>query len=181
MLSKTIRTAGAALVAALVTAGIAIAASSGDNQGAKQRDPGPGAFQGGPGGPHRGPAGPPFLKDLTYAEVHAFKDGEAVVIRVDRGKVKSIASDSITITANDNSEVTIPIDENTRVVGPRLGPDAHVSDLKEGTPVIVDREQGQPAETIAVAPNKRKGPPGAPPGGQQGGSQEQSPAGGSSR
>ena len=91
---------------------------------------------------------------------------------LDRGKVKSTSSDSVTITENDGSDVTIPVDGQTRVFAGFAKRNAKVSDLKEGQLVTVDREEGKAARVIAVMPKFRRfgaHPPGPPPGGPPGG------------
>lgn len=175
MLSTTVKSLAAALLAALITTGIAVAAiggsgngNSGDRggQGSQQRQGGP---QGGPGGP------PPFMRNMTYAEVHTQKDGKEVVIRVDKGKVKSVSSEAITVTANNNSDVTVPVDEDTKVLSPGKGSDLELSSLKEGTQVTIDREQGQPANVVAVKPKHQRGPQG-PPANEQAGTEQEAQA-----
>ena len=83
----------AALVSALLTAAI--------------------AFGNGGGVGHHG--GSKLAHNLTYAEIHYQKNGNEVVKRIDRGTVKSVASDSVTITRNDGQDVTIPVDGSTKV------------------------------------------------------------------
>ena len=111
--------------------------------------------------------------DITYAELHVRRDGKSVVLRADHGKVKSISADSITVTENDGSDVTIPTDSETRIFagpGRRVDP----SDLEEGQAVIVHREVGEAADVIALPPRGGRrgeihraplaGPPGSGPG-----------------
>jgi hypothetical protein len=178
------RTIYAAVVPALVVAGIAVAQSGGSSSSgsssSKSSKRAPATV-----GWHvrgRGPGGPPgigFKQDLTYAEIHAQEDGKAVVYRTDRGKIKSVDSDSITITENDGSDVTIPVNSDTRVFSFSKGPNAKLSDLADGQTVTVERKEGQPASSIMVEPTKDElsrlkrfpprfdrdhdGPPGAPP------------------
>jgi hypothetical protein len=105
---------------------------------------------------HRGPHGPaPFLRNLTYGELHVRRDGKDVVVRIDAGKVKSADSDSLTITENNGEDVTIPVDDDTRVVARPFGK-AKVSDLKEGRQVVVHRDQGEPAEVVLLVPNRAR-------------------------
>jgi hypothetical protein len=141
-----------AAVAVLVVAGLAIAKSAGngsDNGSGDNGSAGARVFR----APFPGPIGPPpFIRDLTYAELHTQRDGKDVVVRLDRGEVKSVDSDSITITENDGSDVTIPVDSETHVLvfPPKRG--ANLSDLSEGDKVVVDRDEGAPARAILEAP-----------------------------
>jgi hypothetical protein len=163
------RTIYAAVVPALVVGGIAVAQGSGNGSGQKtSKRSAQGArwhFRG-PGGPG-GPGGPPGLlgikRDLTYAEIHAQENGKDVVYRIDRGKIKSVGSDSLTITENNGSDVTIPVNADTRVFTFDKGPDAKLSDLAQGQEVTVERKEGQPAGSILQAPKKGQIKRGAPP------------------
>jgi|SRR5919197_755357 hypothetical protein len=132
------------------------------------------------GRPH--PPGPPFFaRGLTFAEIHARRRGQDVVLRIDRGRVQSASADELTIRENNGDEVTIPVNGDTRVLaGPRRrGLD--VEDLRAGTLVLVHRRAGQPADVVALPPRWRGrrhfgprgfgppgrrgwGPPGPPPG-----------------
>ena len=56
------------------------------------------------------------MKELTYAEFHVQHDGQAQVIRIDQGKITAVDDSSITLTENDGSAVTIPLDDNTKVL-----------------------------------------------------------------
>jgi hypothetical protein len=152
---KQIRTiATLAVAAALVVAGVATA-------------------QGGSGasGHHAGhPKGPPPMglpmKGLTYAELHVLnKQGEAETVRIDQGKVKSVSSDSITVTENDGSEVTVPVDEGTKVRG-KPGAETTLDDLEVGQMVSVCAPEGEAAKAIMVLPKKGEVPP-PPRGGPQ--------------
>ena len=108
---------------------------------------------------HRGggPMGVP-MKGLTYGEFHVQKQGEASVIRVDQGKIKSVDSSSITLVENDESEVTVALDSDTKVLG-KPGSETSVSDLKAGQRVVVSGPKGEAAKTIALPPKKGdKGP-----------------------
>jgi hypothetical protein len=126
------------LAAALVVGALAVA-----NQGSGS----------GQQGSHRHRAGPPRPPgDLTYSEAHVQVKGKGVVFRVDRGKVKSVASDSVTVTENDGNDVTIPTDSGTRVfAGPRRGR-LKLSDLKDGQTVMVHRQQGEAADFVGIPP-----------------------------
>lgn len=88
--------------------------------------------------------------DLTYAEFHVQRDGEAVVIRSDAGEVVSADEHSITVAENDGNEVSIPVDEETLVLADP-GEDGSVSDLSPGDQVIVDGPKGEAADSICEA------------------------------
>jgi hypothetical protein len=145
--SMSRRTAGAllaALTAALIVAAVAIASGGGA---------GIGKSHGGLG------------SKLTYAEIHLQKNGQDVVKRIDRGVVKAFDGSSVTITRNDNQDVTIPTDGNTRVFGKHRWR-SHSSHnkgsatLAVGQTVIVVRKLGQPARYIWIKSGNGHGPPG---------------------
>lgn len=151
--------------AALVVVGVAAAQNIGGNsssgtQGSGKAEHGR-RMHGRPGGPLGIP-----LKALTYGEFHVQKkNGEAAVVRVDRGKIKAVDSSSITLVENDESEVTIALDSETRVLG-KPGSETSVSDLKAGQEVIVSGPKGGAAKAIVLPPKKgRKGPRNGGPGG----------------
>lgn len=156
-----------AVAAALVVAGVA--AAQGDSQGGS-------GGSGKAAGAH--PPGPPpamglAMKGLTYAELHVQnEDGEAEVVRIDQGKIKTIGEGSITLTANDDSEVTIPVDENTAVMS-RPGEESSLDDLEAGQQVSVSRPEGETAKAVIVLPGKgdvaamMQGAPGPPPPGAE--------------
>jgi hypothetical protein len=150
--AKAIATIGVA--SALVVGGLAAAQdNSQGGQGSTSR-PGP-------------PMGPPpmglQMKGLTYAELHVQRDGQAQVVRLDQGKIASVDAGSITLTENDGSSVTIPLDQNTKVMaGP--GKDATVDDLSAGQLVVVCGPDGGTAKSVMVVPK-----PGQMKGGPQGG------------
>jgi hypothetical protein len=148
------------LAAALVVGALAVANQGGGSKGSRHR-----------GGPPRPPG------DLTYSEAHVQVKGKGVVFRVDRGKVKSVDSDSITVSENDGNDVTIPTDGDTKVfAGPRRG-QLKLSDLNDGQTVMVHRQEGKAADFVGIPPkrgdfrhfNRRVpgpgGPGGPPPGG----------------
>jgi len=149
--------------AALVVVGVAAAQNIGGSSKSGAQAQGNGNGKGeqarkmhGPP-PGGGPMGVP-MRGLTYGEFHVQKNGEASVVRVDQGKIKSVDSSSITLEENDGSEVTIQVDSNTKVVG-KPGSQKTVSDLKAGQKVIVSGPKGGTAKTIALPPKKgRKGP-----------------------
>lgn len=138
------------VAAALVVGGVAAAQSGspGDSGGNGQSAKTAGKLP--PGPPMMGLAMP----GLTYAELHVQnKDGEAETIRVDQGKVKSVDGDSITLTANDDSEVTVAVDADTEVLG-KPGEETSLGDLETGLQVSVSAPQGEAAQAIMVMPKK---------------------------
>ena len=136
------------VAAALVVGGVA--AAQGDSQSGTQNS---GKAAG------KLPPGPPptmgiAMPGLTYAELHVQnKDGEAETLRIDQGKVKSVCSDSITLTANDDSEVTVAVDADTEVLG-KPGEETTLSDLEAGQQVSVTAPAGEAATAIMVMPKK---------------------------
>lgn len=172
--ARTVATTG--LIAALVVAGVAFAQNGGGNGGKSQnkQQSGKRMMPPPPGGP-LGKVG----KDLTNGELNVQRNGEAETLRLDAGKVVSVSDSSITIEENDGNEVTIAVDDETRVLaGP--GKTKSVTDLKEGQQVLVCGPKGEAAETIAVPPRRGQIPQGRngsqgqlppPPPGQFGGPQ----------
>ena len=152
---RQIRTIAAlGVAAALAVGGVAVA--QGDSQGAQGEGGGKAHAK------HRG--GPPplgvNLKGMTYAEVHIqTKSGEAQVIRFDQGKIAAVSESSITVTENDDNEVTIAVDSDTKVVG-KPGSETTVSDLKVGQRVTVSGPDGGSAKAIMLAPKKGEMKPG---------------------
>ena len=139
--------------AALALAGVA--GAQGDSQGQGGRPPGP------------PPLGAP-MKGLTYAEFHVqTKSGEAKTIRLDEGKIVAVDSGSITLSENDGSEVTIALDEDTKVVG-KPGEESSVEDLSVGQRVAVCGPEGGAAKTVMIVPKKGEGGPQGQPGPQAG-------------
>ena len=155
-----------AVAAALVVGGVAAAQSG--SQGAP-----------GENGPAGHPAGPPpfglAMKGLTYAELHVQnKAGEAETLRIDQGKVKSVGADSIVLTENDDSEVTVAVDDDTQVLG-KPGEETSLGDLEAGQQVSATAAAGGAASTIVVMPKKGDvvgvfggGPMPPPPGAEMG-------------
>jgi len=160
--------------AALVGGGMALAAD--DNGSGSQ------GSSGSSGSAQELPAPPPLPppdQDLTYAEIHVQRNGEAQVIRTDAGKVASTSDDSITVTENDGNDVTIPIDDETKfATGP--GEEGDVSDLAEGDRVLVTGPKGEAADIVFAPPTRaelrrafkgngaRRGRPMPPPAGAPG-------------
>ncbi len=149
---------------------------------AAQNDPGSGS-QGNQGSGH--PAGPPPLplptQGLTYAQFHVQKNGQEQTIRVDQGKIVTVSDSSITLSENDGSEVTIPVDDSTQVMG-KPGTETKVAELSAGQQVLVCAPEGGSAKTIIVLPKKGQqggsGQQGGPPqGGGQGGQLPPPPGG----
>ena len=143
------RARSAALIgtaAALVGGGMALAADGGGGSGSgssgssSQEQPLP-------------PPLPPPERDLTYAEIHVVRDGEAKVIRTDAGEIASTSEDSITVSENDGNDVTIPIDGHTKFA---TGPDEQgdVSDLQQGDHVMVTATKGEAADLVFVVPTR---------------------------
>jgi hypothetical protein len=153
--ARTVATTG--LIAALVVAGVAVAQGGNGNGGKHRKQLSGKRMPPPPGGP-LGKAG----KDLTYGELHIQHEGKAEVVRLDNGEVLSTSESSITVKENDGNEVTIAVDDETKVLaGP--GKTASVTDLKQGQQVLVCGPEGEAAKTIAVPPKR-----GQMPGGQNG-------------
>jgi hypothetical protein len=158
--AKVVATVGVA--AALALAGVAVAQSGSGGGKSQNRKP--------PSGKRMPPPpGGPMGKDLTYAQFHVQHEGTAEVIRLDRGTVVSTSESSITVKENDGNEVTIAVDDETKVLaGP--GRNTSVTDLKAGQEVTVCGPEGGNAKAIMVPPKKGQmprgpqGPQGAPQG-----------------
>lgn len=145
-LAKRARSAAVlATAAALTVGGVALAQGGGSQEG----------HDGGQG--RAGQQGPPPLglpmRELTYAQLHVEHKGQAQVIRLDQGKVVTVNESSITISENDKSEVTIPLDEDTKVLG-KPGAETDLGDLEEGQLVEVCGPEGGAAKTIVVLPKQ---------------------------
>lgn len=100
------------------------------------------------------PIGPPGSEhgDLTWGELHMQRDGEDVVVRIDRGEIASVDDESITVAENDGNDVEIPVDEDTEIhAGPFKG-EVSLDGLEHGDEVIVNREGGGAADAIGVLP-----------------------------
>jgi hypothetical protein len=113
------------------------------------------------------PPGGPMGKNLTYAEFHVQRNGQAKVLRLDRGEIVSVDASSITLSENDGNDVTIALDENTKVLAGPGGKTA-VSDLKAGQEVLVTGPEDGAAKAIVVPPKPGQRPQGAPRGQQSG-------------
>jgi hypothetical protein len=130
--------------AALTVAGVAVA-NGGSGSGKRTPTDSTRAKVLSVGAPSFGP------DNLTYAEFHVIDNGQAKVIRLDAGKVVSTSDGSITVGENDGNQVTIPVDDSTKVIA---GPcrDVGVGDLKRGQRVSVFRPEGGAADTILLPP-----------------------------
>jgi hypothetical protein len=168
---KHLRAVAMIAVAAALTVGGVAAAQGGSGDGSQGSGNG---SQGSLKHPH---SPPPMLgigmKGLTYAELHVRnKEGDSEVVRIDQGKLKSVGDDSVTLTENDGSEVTVAVDEDTDVLG-KPGEETTLADLETGQQVSVTAPEGEAAKAIMVLPKKgdvvgafhpgAMPPPGAPP------------------
>jgi hypothetical protein len=102
--------------------------------------PGGGAGFGGPLG------GPRFLCGIANAELSLVEGGTTHHLRLDRGTIASVSSDSLTITEPDGSSVSIPIGQETKVFASGRG--GSLSDLKEGDTVFAVRVDSGPARSL---------------------------------
>jgi len=155
-----------AVAAALVVGGVAAAQSNSADSGSGSGKP---ALRGGP--PPGGPAMGIAMKGLTYGVLHIQnEDGDAETIRIDQGKIKTVGSDSLTLTENDGSEVTVKVDGDTEILG-KPGEETSLSDLEAGQQVSASGPEGGTAKAIMVMPKKGDivgafhGGPMPPPGG----------------
>ena len=158
------------VASALVVGGVAAAQGS-SGSGSENGSLGKPQFNVHFGGP------PPVglgMQNLTYAELHVQKEGKAQVIRLDQGKITAVDDSSVTLSENDGSSVTIPLDSDTKVMAkpdmtlsssggkPTVKPpESTLSDLEVGQQVTVSAVEGEAAESIAVMPKKGElsGPP----------------------
>jgi hypothetical protein len=159
MRSRARSVVGVGVVAALVVAGLAFAQNNGSSSGngSPSTSESGAAVAGHPPGPPPGGGvmfGPgPGGKNLTYAEFHSQVNGQDQVTRLDSGTVDSVSDSEITITENDGNQVTIPVDQDTKVLaGP--GTDEQVTDLDQGQKVQVLHPQDGAADVIMVPPTK---------------------------
>jgi hypothetical protein len=139
--SKKLLVAGVTL--ALIGGGVALAASSSTSSspaaGASVASNRPG-FPGGPGGRR------PLLRRLSSAEVHVVYDGQPHTIRIDKGQIQSVSSNSVTLKEEDGSVVQIPIGADTRVFLDRE--DAALTDLRTGDMAFAVRIDDNPARAV---------------------------------
>jgi hypothetical protein len=111
--------------------------------------PGPGSFFGRTGGPEgldRPPSGRGFLRNVASAELVVVDGGITRHLRLDRGTITTLASGSVTIAEADGTHVTIPVDDDTRIL--RSGQEGSQSDLHEGDTAFVVREGTGPARSL---------------------------------
>jgi hypothetical protein len=113
--------------------------------------PGEAEFNAHFGGPP--PLGP-ATGDLTYAELHVQKDGKAETIRLDQGKITAVGGSSITLAENDGSEVTIPVDGETKVLGPPEGGSVAAENLPGGGARFTVRLPGSGSAAGAAASDR---------------------------
>jgi len=146
-----------AVAAALTVGGVALA--QGSNEGGQEEGSGT------PNG-KRMPPGPPMMlgapggKDLTYAQLHVQHNGKAEVIRMDQGEITAVDDSSITLKENDGNEVTIAVDDGTKVLA---GPGkSSLSDLESGEEVTVCGPEGEAAKAVMVPPKRGQLPQGLP-------------------
>ena len=159
--ARTVATTG--LIAALVVAGVAVAQGGSHGGKPNHRKAQSGKRMPPPGGP-LGMVG----KDLTYGQLHVQREGKAETIRIDAGEVLSASDSSLTLKENDGNEVTISVDDETKVLaGP--GNETGVADLQAGQHVVVCGPEGGAAKTVMVPPKPGQKPPRGQFGGPQGG------------
>lgn len=144
-----------ALAAALTVAGVAAA-----EQGEGSQSSSKGTHSGAPGPQGAPPLGLPA--GTTYAQVHVDHNGQTQVISLEEGKIVSVDSSSITVRESDGTEATIPVNEDTKVLG-KPGAETSVSDLKTGQLVVVCGPEGATAKSIMVVPAQGSGGPQGPP------------------
>jgi len=112
------------------------------------------------------------MPGLTNGVLHVQnKEGDEETIRIDQGKVKGVDSDSIVLTENDGSEVTVKVDDDTQILG-KPGEETSLDDLEVGQLVSVSGPDGGAAKAIMTMPKKGEmvggfhgepmPPPGAP-------------------
>jgi hypothetical protein len=149
------------VAAALTVGGVALAQN--ESAGNSESNPGP------PSGKRMPPPmtlGGPGGRDLTYAQLHVQHNGKAEVVRMDQGEITAGDDSSITLKENDGNEVTIAVDDDTKVLA---GPGkSSLSDLETGAEVMVCGPEGGAAKTIMVPPKRGDLPPGLPDGGKDG-------------
>jgi len=139
----------ATITPALVTGGVALAATgglgghaSGHVHAAKRR--------GGPLVAMRHP----LRSRLTSADIRLFVKGQVHDFRLDRGIVQSAGNGSVTLKELDGTMVTVPVDASTRVHNDRKP--ATLADVKPGEVAFTLRRDNGPARQLragkAMAP-----------------------------
>jgi hypothetical protein len=83
---------------------------------------------------------------VAHADLILVEGGTTHPVRLDRGTVVAISSGSVTIAEADGSTVTIPVDENTKIL--RGGHEGSLSELHEGDTVFAVREGSGPARSL---------------------------------
>jgi hypothetical protein len=91
-------------------------------------------------------AGRGFLCNVASAELVVVDGGITRHLRLDRGTITTLASGSVTIAEADGTHVTIPVDDDTRIL--RSGQEGSQSDLHEGDTAFVVREGTGPARSL---------------------------------
>ena len=87
-----------------------------------------------------------FGPGLVRAEVVHKSGGVLRDYRIDKGRVRQVASGSITLLERDGSLVTVPVAADARI---RLnGSPVSLSALRRGTVATTIRDGGRPAETV---------------------------------
>ena len=187
MKSRLMKALSWAVFPALLVAGFAVASPGsdvgGDGEGAEDEftvavpAPPVGAVA------FAGP-GERFDGELLSVEFHVLRDGETVTVLMDRGTVDGVSESEVTVTREDGTQTTFPVDSETEVIRPPdlPRPDAedgdippkiepiepgNVGDLEVGDEIMVHHEEGQPADFIGVMPEGGRRfmplpPPGAP-------------------
>ena len=146
-MSRTSLQLGAAgVVAALVVGGAAWASQESQSTVEEQRRPigqeTPGRDDRARG--HRRHRG--LIARMARADVVLVVHGEVRRVRLDRGVVKSVARDAITLEERDGTVVTIRADADTRVRVNRER--ASLADVEEGYVAMTIREGDGPARAI---------------------------------
>lgn len=140
MTHRQLKVALATITPALVTGGVALAASgglaghsSGHGHGAKRRGPLLAMRH-------------PLRSRLTSADIRLFVKGQVHDFRLDRGVVQSIGNGSVTLSELDGTTVTVPVDSSTRVHN--NGKPATLADVKPGELAFTVRRDNGPARRL---------------------------------
>ena len=145
MTSRHIKIALATVTPALITGGVALAATSGGG-GGQAATAHANAARG-----HRGAN--PFVgvgraarRHFENADIRVFVKGQERDIRIDRGVVQTVSASSITLKELDGNNVTVPLDGSTRVRNMRKP--ASIADVKPGEIAFTVRQAGSPARLV---------------------------------